>query len=1032
MSLRRIDRRLRVVRILVCAAMYLMAPRLALASEYHGRVTFGGLPVPGATITATQGSQKIVAVTDQQGSYSFADLADGAWKIVVEMQCFSTMEQTVAIAPNLSAGSWELKLLSLDQIMAKAKEVKTEIKPVLSSSGSATPGKSEAPKPDDSGAAEKKAPEEPAASPSDGLLINGSVNNAATSQFSLAPAFGNSRSGKKGLYTGGLGLTLGNSALDARPYSLSGQSVPKSQYNRFTFLGTLGGPLRIPHLLPHGPNFFVAYQWTRNGDATTLTGLVPTAAERSGDLPFGGVTPVTQAQDLLKLYPLPNVSGNSLYNYQVPVITDTHQDALQLRLDKTIGNRNQLYGGFAFGSVRSSGSNLFGFIDTTDTLGINMNVNWAHRFSHELFLTTGYKFSRLRTQVVPYFANRINISGEAGITGNNQDPANWGPPTLVFASGIASLSDGQSAFNRNETNGVSASVLWNHGHHNVTLGGDFRRQEFNYLSQQNPRGTFTFTGVATGHSDFADFLKGIPDTSAIAYGNADKYLRQSVYDAYLTDDWRLRPELTINAGIRWEYGAPITELYQRLVNLDVAPGFTAVAPVLASNPTGSLTGQVYPASLLRPDRLGIEPRVGISWRPIPGSSVVVRAGYGVYDDTSVYQATALQMAQQSPLSTSLSVQNSAACPQTLASGFNPCSSTTANTFAVDPNFRVGYAQTWQLAVQSDLPGALQMTATYLGIKGTRGVQEYLPNTYPIGATNQCPTCPVGFVYRTSNGNSTREAGSLQLRRRLRSGFTATLQYTYSKSIDDDSILGGQGPVATTSTTSAGPGGTGGATTGATTATASSSPQTSAIAQNWLDLGAERGLSTFDQRNLVNAQIQYTTGVGLGGGSLLSGWRGKLLKRWTVLGQFAAGSGLPQTPIYLAAVTGTGFTGSVRPNVTGASAYDAPAGFHLNAAAYAAPLAGQWGDARRNSITGPSTFTFNASLARTFRLKDRYNLDLRVDSTNLLNHVVFTSWNTTLNPASNPSINPALNSPLFGLPAAANAMRSLQTTMRLRF
>jgi hypothetical protein len=412
--------------------------------------------------------------------------------------------------------------------------------------------------------------------------------------------------------------------------------------------------------------------------------------------------------------------------------------------------------------------------------------------------------------------------------------------------------------------------------------------------------------------------------------------------------------------------------------------------------------------------------------------VVVRAGYGVYDDTSVYQATALQMAQQSPLSTSLSVQNSAACPQTLASGFNPCSSTTPNTFAVDPNFRVGYAQTWQLAVQSDLPGALQMTATYLGIKGTRGVQEYLPNTYPIGATNQCPACPVGFVYRASNGNSTREAGSLQLRRRLRSGFTATLQYTYSKSIDNDSVLGGQGPVATTSASGTGPGATTGPTTGATTAAASPSPQTPAIAQNWRDLSAERGLSTFDQRNLVSAQIQYTTGVGLGGGSLSSGWRGKLLKRWTVLGQIAAGSGLPQTPIYLAAVTGTGFTGSIRPNVTGASVYDAPAGFHLNAAAYAAPLAGQWGDARRNSITGPSTFTFNASLARTFRLKDRYNLDLRVDSTNLLNHVVFTSWNTTLNPASNPSINPALNSPLFGLPAAANAMRSLQTTMRLRF
>jgi trimeric autotransporter adhesin len=998
-----------------------MAPRLAQASEHHGQVTFGDLPVPGATITATQGGLKFVAISDQQGSYSFADLADGAWKIEVEMQCFSSIEQTITVAPNAPGAKWELKLLSLDQIMAEAKAIKAETKPLVSASSGAPSGKSEAPKPTDSNAAEAPKPqEEPAQQVSDGLLINGSVNNAATSQFTLAPAFGNNRTGKKGLYTGGLALILGNSALDARPYSLSGQTSPKSEYTRVTGVVTLGGPLNIPHLLPHGPNFFVAYQWTRNSDATTLSGLVPTETERSGDLPTGGVTPVAQAQALLKLYPLPNVFGNSLYNYQVPVINDTHQDALQSRLDKTIGNKNQIYGGFAFQSIRADGSNLFGFLDTTDTLGIGTNINWVHRINHGLFLTTGYKFSRLRTQVVSNFENRVNVSGAAGITGNNQDPTNWGPPTLVFSSGIASLSDAQSSFDRNRTDAVSSSLSWNHGHHNVTLGGDFRRQEFNYLSQQDPRGTFTFTGVATGVSDFADFLKGIPDTSSIAFGNADKYLRQSIYDAYVTDDWRLRPELTINAGLRWEYGAPITELYGRLVNLDIASDFSAVAPVLAGDPR-------YPDSLIRPDRRGIEPRIGLSWRPIAGSSVVVRAGYGIYDDTSVYQATALQMAQQSPLSTSLSVQNSALCPQTLASGFNPCSSITANTFAVDPNFRVGYAQSWQLAVQTDLPAALQMTATYLGIKGTRGVQEFLPNTYPAGAANPCPKCPVGFVFRTSNGNSTREAGSLQLRRRLRSGFTASLQYTYSRSIDDDSVLGGQGPVAVTSATGAGTG-VGGTGTGTT----SQSPQTAVVAQNWLDLNAERGLSTFDQRNLLNAQIQYTSGVGLGGGALLGGWRGKLLRRWTALGQITAGSGLPETPVYLAAVTGTGVTGSIRPKVTGESVYSAPTGFHLNAAAYAAPLAGEWGDAGRNSITGPGQFTFNASLARTFRLKDRYNLDLRVDSTNLLNHVVFTGWNTTLNPASNSVLNPSLNSPLFGLPTTANAMRSLQTTMRLRF
>jgi hypothetical protein len=1010
--LRQIDKGLRFVCLFALLGICAIAPRLAKASEYHGRVTFGGLPLPGATIEATRDNQTLIAISDLQGNYSFADLADGTWKIEVEMQCFSTIEQTVTIAPSMPAGAWELKLLSLDQMMAEAKKVKAEVAPVLSASSDAGPSKGGTPKPNDSNAAVKPKPQEEVPSPSDGLLVNGSVNNAATSQFSLAPGFGNTRTGRKGLYTGGFGVILNNSALDARPFSLSGQTAPKSQYNQVTFLATLGGPIHIPHFLPHGPNFVAVYQWTRKGDATTLSGLVPTEAERSGNLSTGFVTPVMQAQQLLKLYPLPNVLGNSLYNYQVPTVTDAHQDALQLRLDKTIGNKNQFYGRYGFQSIRSSGSNLFGFLDTTDTLGITTDVNWLHRFSHQIILTTGYKFTRLRTQVVPNFANRTNISGAAGITGNNQDPTNWGPPTLIFSSGIASLTDGQSSFNRNQTDAVSSSVEWNHGHHNVTLGGDFRRQQFNYLSQEDPRGTFTFTGIATGASDFADFLKGLPDTSSIAFGNADKYFRQSAYDAYLTDDWRLRPELTINAGIRWEYGAPITELFGRLVNLDVASGFSAVRQVLGSNPTGILTGEKYPSSLIRPDRLGIEPRVGISWRPIAGSSVVVRAGYGVYDDTSVYQATALRMAQQSPLSTSLSVQNSATCPQTLASGFNLCSGVVPNTFAIDPNFRVGYAQTWQIAVQSDLPGALQMTATYLGIKGTRGVQEFLPNTYPTGAANPCPLCPAGFVFRTSNGNSTREAGTIQLRRRLRSGFTASVQYTYSKSIDDDSVLGGQGPVSSNTGT-----GTGSAT-----------PATPMTAQNWLDLSAERGPSTFDQRNLMNATIQYTSGVGLGGGALLTGWRGKLLRRWTVTGQITTASGLPETPIYLAAVTGTGVTGSIRPSLTGAPLHAAPAGLHLNPAAYKAPVPGEWGDAGRNSITGPGQFVFNGQLQRSFRLKDHYNLDFRVDATNLLNHVVFTSWNTTLNPGSNP----ALNSPLFGLPAAANAMRSLQTTIRLRF
>ncbi len=1002
-------------------------PLMAAASEYHGQVTFGGLPVSGATVSATQGKTVLSTVTNPDGTYSFADLPDGHWKIDVDMQLFAPIHAEVDVTPTAAAGKWELKLLPLDELKATAKPAHP-----IEAPSAPTPVK----RADTTAAANApidipKPPESQSDKSADGFVVNGSVNNAATSQYATSSAFGNTRSGSKGLYNGGLAAIFDNSGFDARPYSVTGFEAPKDSYNRITAAVTVGGPLKIPRLLPHGPNFFASYQWTRNNDAALNPGLVPTELERSGDLaglvnaagqpvtvidpatglPFpGNQVPVSpQAQALLALYPQPNLTGSSGFNYQAPVLNSTHQDTVQLRLDKTIGRRDQFFGTFNLQSTRSGSVNLFDFVDATGMLGINSTVNWAHRLTPRVFLFTGYRFSRLRTEITPNFDNRTNISGAAGINGNDQDPADWGPPTLGFSSGIAPLSDSESAFNRNRSDAVTASIASYRRRHNITLGGEFRRQEFNYFAQQNPRGTFNFTagtaGVtsATG-SDLADFLIGIPDQSALNYGNADKYLRQPVYAAYAVDDWRILSVLTINAGVRWDYEAPQTELKGRLANLDLTQGFASGATVTGNNPVGPVTGASYPASLIRPDRLGIEPRIGISWRPIPASTVVIRAGYGIYHDTSVYEAITPALAEQAPFSKSLSIQNSASCPLTLANGFNPCAGVTPDTFAIDPNYRVGYAQTWQLKVQRDLPASLQLTATYLGIKGTHGAQQFLPNTYPIGGSPMDASAPVGFVYRDSGGNSTRESGNLQLRRRLKSGFTASLQYTYSKSIDDDAVLGGQGYVNPQDQTAA---------------TQTALP-TATIAQNWLQPRAERALSTFDQRHLLNVQAQYTSGQGLEGGTLMSGWRGRLLKEWTLLATATAGTGFPETPLYPAAVPGTGFANIIRPSTTGASIYSSANGSHLNAAAYTAPASGQWGTAGRDSIIGPGQITLNSSLARTFRPRGKYFLDIRIDSTNTLNHPAITGWNSIL------------GSEQFGLPLAAGGMRSLQTTARLRF
>jgi hypothetical protein len=146
----------------------------------------------------------------------------------------------------------------------------------------------------------------------------------------------------------------------------------------------------------------------------------------------------------------------------------------------------------------------------------------------------------------------------------------------------------------------------------------------------------------------------------------------------------------------------------------------------------------------------------------------------------------------------------------------------------------------------------------------------------------------------------------------------------------------------------------------------------------------------------------------------------LYKEWTALLTLSVGSGLPVTPYTAALLGGTGAQGSVRPNLTGASVYAAPAGLALNPGAFVAPSSGQFGNARRNSITGPSQFSMDLSMSRTFRLYDHWNLDLQIRANNVLNHVAFGTYVSNINSAQ------------FGLPTSPNSMRTLQMTARLRY
>src|SRR6185312_13449299 len=155
------------------------------------------------------------------------------------------------------------------------------------------------------------------------------------------------------------------------------------------------------------------------------------------------------------------------------------------------------------------------------------------------------------------------------------------------------------------------------------------------------------------------------------------------------------------------------------------------------------------------------------------------------------------------------------------------------------------------------------------------------------------------------------------------------------------------------------------------------------------------------------------------GALMTGWRGKLLKDWTFLDNFQAGTGYPLTLLTPTTVGATNV--QVRGNFNGQDIYAGSGAAHLNFAAVAAPPDGQWGNAGRNSIRGPAQFTMKASMQRSFKLNDRFNLALTINATNPFNHPTFRGYNTLITVEN-----------LFGIVSNPQPMRSLSTQMRLTF
>lgn len=798
-------------------------------------------------------------------------------------------------------------------------------------------------------------------------------------------------------------------------FTLSGQrsSTPFNQYGTVPTVAERGGNLQN--------------LTTQTGQPVTIYDPGCYTGDANAGQPFPGNTITSQcissqATRLLTYIPLPNLPGQ-FENYREITTAETNTTTIGARLIHNFGSggNNAALGNFVRRALGQSSPGLH--------QNLNANFNYSHSVNDDLnifpglggksqtnsySLGLGYSISknhlnnnlnltwnRSNSQISNYFTNTTDVAGQLGLNGLSTNPLLYGLPDITLNQ-FTSISELQPSFQTNQAIALADSISWIHNKHNFRFGADIHRIHLDLLGETNSTGTYTFTGLyteapgtnpnlpvgeATSGSSLADLLLGLPQQTAIQAPYQKSYLRENIIDAYGLDDWRARPDLTINAGLRYEYFSPYSEKYNRLATLDTGGDFTQVATV-TPNAIGSFSGK-FPRTLVNPEKLDFSPRIGIAWRAF--NDTVVRTGYGINYTNGQYVKFVQDFAFQPPFADVQTNENTAGAAPfvTLANGF-PAPQPNGN-YAVNKNYRLPYVQAWFLDVQRTLPLGIVLNVGYNGSKGTR-----LDILDAPGRSATESLSGVLYDYDNDVAFSNFNALAVRLRKRMQNGIAVGATYTYSHSIDDATSIGGSGGIST-----------------------------GGIAQNWQNLLAEKSNSSFDVRHKVTGDFVYELPFGPDAHYLTSSnFVSRALNGLSISGTFSFTSGVPLTPRYEAAIldVARGSTGSLRPDrVPGVSLTVGGGSLNnwFNKAAFATP-ANTYGTASRFSIPGPGTITDDISLSKSHRFGEMKTIEVRATIDNFFNTVQYSGVDTTL------------GSGTYGEVTSAAPMRQFTFQARYRF
>jgi len=673
-------------------------------------------------------------------------------------------------------------------------------------------------------------------------------------------------------YHGELFEFIRNNALDARNFfnaraTPAGKPLIQSPFRRNDFGADFGGPIIKNKLF-----FFLAYEGLRQSQNLTLSTPVPSVNDRAG------VTS-TAIQKLLPLIPAANLVGsgnaadpNTFNLFSGGVVANVSLNQGSADVDYELSQIDRFHFYYVVqkdlrqeptASNGAIGVNVPGFGDTRDGFRQLLSFSEDHTFSTTLSNTVRLGFNRIHLIFTP---NGLLDPANFGITMPAGSPVASGLPFFNVGGTIGFGGPLLEPQGRGDTTVVlNDGLSWLKGRHTFMFGGEIRRAYNNNIALNI--GSLSYSSVANFLADSANAF-----TVQLGSGN-DKILAPS-YDVFAQDSFKWKPNLTINIGLRYAWNATPSESVGRFTNVDPVTGALIAA------------GQPY-----QQNNLNFQPRIGFAWDPFKNGKTSVRGAYAI-----MTQAPTTNIV--SPLSSNppFAVPISASSATNSITAENPSAAvatTSLGPAAINPGFDNSYAQDWNLSIQRQITQDLGLEIAYIGVKGThlqftQNINQPLVTDGFYGTTKPFPVLPattaanlvppqcqpLGCAYNninqiSSGGNSSYNAVWITANKHVSRGLEFLATYTYSKSLDYNSLSGGE----------------------------------TYILQNAYNPRGDYGLSEFDVRNRFALSGFYQ--LPFKGNRLIAGWQFGLF--------FQAQSGSPLNPT-LSIGPGPNISLTVRPDL----------------------------------------------------------------------------------------------------------------------